>query len=750
VKKGRRRRRQSAGPGAAAPAAPPAGAECPAARRDPSGTPARGAKSGWPWIAAGLGLVGAAVAWTLLKPSSFAAITTTAVSADNLLYGVAEDGPVIRSFAAAHFKAYAVENLLPALAILLPGLLLLARGLSAAGQDDATRLAFLSRVRGRRVFLAVLFGLALVLGLAGHFAVVGHYPAVGDEFCYVFGADQLAAGRLAPPSPPEPDHFRTWSIVNDGRWYSKVTIGWPLLLALGRAVRLEVLLGPLLAALSVVLLFLVGETLFGPAAGALAALWGLLTPFSILLAGTAYPHTAAAFFALLSVFLLLKAFGSTRRRYAILAGLALAFTLLIRPADGGVLLLGTLPLMGYGIFRAGRKRPEAVKAGTVLALALAGMGLLAAVNLAQNGHPFVFGYKVFNPRDTWGFGANGHTLLRGLWHTAYSLMRAGAWGVPFVGLFALVSAVAKRQRRAWLLLVPVAGSLALYAGYFTLAGFEYGPRYYLAAYLLALVPAAAGALAVRDALGRRRFAGAPAFLSALALSTVLFTAAGTWPRLATAVRPQTAALKKTSRLFANPPVATPSLVFLRDHTVLKNTFLTRNLMDYARSRHVFVLYLDPEENKKVLAAFPSRQACMSTVDPVSGEIEFVPYVDNAGTAANEFAAGLNYMEFDPRKAAAAFTKALELAPGEPKILMSLARASDISGDKRQAIGVYAQVVQSGAPDLRDLALFYLATDVRELGLTEDALKVYRELAATGRDPSYQARAAAWVEKLAGK
>jgi len=710
----------------------------------------RAAKPGWAWIAGGLILIGAAVAWTLLRPSSFLSITTTEVSADNLLLGVAEDWPVIRSFAAVHLKAYAVENLLPALVLLLPGLLLLARGLAAAGKDDSERLAFLSRVRGRRVFLTVLFGLTLALGLAGHYAVVGHYPAVGDEFCYVFGADQLASGRLVQPSPPASDHFRAWSIVDNGRWYSKVTIGWPALLALGRAVHLEVLLGPLLAACSVVLLFLIGETLFGPAAGALAALWGLLTPFSILLSGTAFPHTAASFFALLSVFLLLKVFDSVGLKLAVMAGLALAIALLIRPADGGVLLLGMVPLLGYKILKAGRKRSEVAKAGTFLALALAGMGLLAAVNWVQNGHPFVFGYEVYNPKDTWGFGANGHTLLRGLWHTVYSLMRAGAWGVPFVGLFALVSAVARRQRRAWILLVPVGGSLALYAGYFTLAGLEYGSRYYLAAYLLALVPAAAGALAVREALGRRGYSGAPAFVSALALSTFLFTAAGTWPRLVPAVRAQTRTIMTTSRLFADPPVATPSLVFLRDHTALKNTFLTRNLTDYDRSRHVFVLYLEPEENKKVLAAFPSRRACMSMADPISGDVKFVPFVDNAETAANYLAAGLNYMEFDARRAAAAFSKALDLAPGEPNILMRLARAFDLDGDKWQAVGAYARVLQSGAPEFRDLALFYLATDVRELGRTEDALNVYRELAETGRDASYRSRAAAWVEKLTGR
>lgn len=742
-KRGRKRR-----PAPHPPAAPPAPGVPAAPPMAPSRVKSgRGSKTGPAWIAAGFVLIAAAVALTLSKPSSFAALTTTPLSADNLLRGVAEDGPVIRSVTVAHLKAFAVENLLPVFLLLLPGLLFMARGLAATGRSDEKTLALLAQPRNRRILLATLFGLTLALGLAGHFGVVGHYPAVGDEFCYLFGADHLAAGKLAMASPPLPDHFRTWSIVNDGRWFSKVTIGWPLLLALGRAVRLEVLLGPLLAALSVVLLFLIGESLFGPAAGALAALWGLATPFAILLAGTIFPHTATAFFALLYVFLLLKAFMSDRGGFAVLAGLALAFLLLVRPADGGALLLGTVPFMAVQIAREGRKRPAALRAGVVIALALAGIGLLAAVNLAQNGHPFVFGYQRYQSKDAWGFGINGHTLLRGLWHTAYSLMRAGAWGVPFVGLFALASVFARAKRPARLFLVPVAGSLALYAGYFTLAGFEYGPRYYLPMYILALVPAAAGALFVRDALARRRFAGAPAFISALALSTLLFTAAGVWPRLAPAVRAQSPTLMKVSRLFADPPVASPSIVFLRDHAVVKNIFLTRNLRTYAESPHVYVLYLDPEENKKVQALFPTRNAFMTAVDPVSGQVDFVPFVDDAASPVNHLVAGLNYMEFDVSKAVASFAKALALAPGEPVILMNLARAYDLNGDKGNAVATYARFLQTGNAAFRDQALFFLATALRDLGESGEALKVYAELAGSGSDASYRDRAAAWFDKL---
>jgi tetratricopeptide (TPR) repeat protein len=141
---------------------------------------------------------------------------------------------------------------------------------------------------------------------------------------------------------------------------------------------------------------------------------------------------------------------------------------------------------------------------------------------------------------------------------------------------------------------------------------------------------------------------------------------------------------------------------------------------------------------------------MTAVNPISGDLDFVPYVDNAETAANYLAAGLNFVEFDPRQAVRAFAKALETAPGEPTIMMNLARSYDLEGDKGSAVAMYAQVLQSGDASLSDMALFFMATDLRELGETSEALKVYRELAGIGRDPAYRGKAAAWVEKLTAR
>jgi hypothetical protein len=743
LKKSKRRPRK-------APSPPPSTEPSPAPVRPETPPEAGRWSKSWPaLLAAGAVLLAVAIGLRFGKTSSFASITTSDLSANNLLRGVAEVWPVVRSVGGRLLGIFATENLVPVYIFLLPAVILIAAGLAGMRKGRQDVFAFLKEKKPRIVFLAALFVIALVGGLAAHLAVSGTYPPVSDEYCYMFGADELASGKLAVESPPMREHFQTWSIINDGRWYSKVTIGWPLLLALGKPANLEFLINPILAALCVMMLFLIGDLLHGVEAGLLAAFWGLVAPFVILLSGTYFPHTATALFSLLFIYFLLRTFDAARWAFPILAGLAMAFLLLIRPGDAGVLLLGMGPMMVYHFVRSKDKKRAALKIGVIFALFLAGIVILMAVNRIQNGDPFLFGYQKYLADERWGFGANGHTLLKGLWHTAYSLMRVGAWGAPFVGLFTLISLFAKKWS-ARLLVVPVIGSLALYAGFFSLASFEIGPRYYLVMYLLAVIPACGGAILLRDALAKRRIPGSKMLIAGLVLSTLLYLAVGAWPRLAASVKEQTASLAEVSRLLANPPVEAPSVIFLRDHLYLKNTFLTRNGWRYKDQKHVFVLYLTPEDNNKVMAMFPSRNFYMTIVRPETGKLDFVPYVDNSESAANFLAAGLNYMEFDPHQAAGAFAKALEMAPGEPTIMMNMARACDMDGDRGSAIGLYARVIVSGEASLRDMALFFLATDLRETGEPAEALKVYAELAGTGRDDSYRARAAAWVDKLTRK
>ncbi len=63
--------------------------------------------------------------------------------------------------------------------------------------------------------------------------VFNHIPHVHDEIDYLFQAKLFRSGRLFAPSPCAKEAFDFPHMINNGRWYSQYTPGYPFLLTLG-------------------------------------------------------------------------------------------------------------------------------------------------------------------------------------------------------------------------------------------------------------------------------------------------------------------------------------------------------------------------------------------------------------------------------------------------------------------------------------------------------------------------------------
>jgi hypothetical protein len=115
------------------------------------------------------------------------------------------------------------------------------------------------------VLCMVSFALALHVSVD----VLERLPHVQDSLTYLFQAQTLAGGKLTAPAPPltgpdETPHFRQeFLLVRDGRWFGKYPPGYPALLAIGVAAGGHWLVNPLLAALTVALLFALTHALYG-------------------------------------------------------------------------------------------------------------------------------------------------------------------------------------------------------------------------------------------------------------------------------------------------------------------------------------------------------------------------------------------------------------------------------------------------------------------------------------------------------
>jgi len=191
-------------------------------------------------------------------------------------------------------------------------------------------------------------------------------PHIQDSVTYLFQAQTLARGALTAPAPPlaaadATAHFdQEFLLVRDGRWFGKYPPGWPALLALGVVVDAPWLVNPLLAALSVALLYQLGIRSKGAggrrSGGAkkspyvthhsslttdplntdlLTPLLLSTSPFFLIMSGSLMAHPAELFWTVLFMVAWSRALVgglATRptRRWAIVAGLALGALFLTR------------------------------------------------------------------------------------------------------------------------------------------------------------------------------------------------------------------------------------------------------------------------------------------------------------------------------------------------------------------------------------------------------------------------------------
>jgi len=198
-------------------------------------------------------------------------------------------------------------------------------------------------------------------------------PHVQDSVAYLFQAQTLARGALTAPAPPlaaaeATAHFdQEFLLVRDGRWFGKYPPGWPALLALGVRFGAPWLVNPLLATLTVALVYQLGRcfnqqgsrgagaqgratpaTRPAPPATAplntdlLNTVYCLLpplllttSPFFLIMSGSFMAHPAELFWTVLFMVAWSRALVGrlptrSTRRWAVVAGLALGALFLTR------------------------------------------------------------------------------------------------------------------------------------------------------------------------------------------------------------------------------------------------------------------------------------------------------------------------------------------------------------------------------------------------------------------------------------
>jgi hypothetical protein len=354
--------------------------------------------------------------------------------------------------------------------------------------------------------LATAFVVAAVIST---FLVFENVPHVSDEIAYQFQARALALGTLAIPTPPHSEFFGIVHTINDGtKWYGIMSPGWPALLAIGEILHTPWLVNPILGALTLIVAFSFFKRAgYTPLESRIAVLIMAVSPFIMLMAGTLMSHTANLFLFMVFLWAWTGVVEDRSIAYAVIAGAALSFNLLVRPIDAVVAAVPFIIQLCYRALRDRRLMPHVIVVGVISAL-----GIVATLlyNAAQTGDPYLMPSTKFfldlNPHEKFGmgFGPEMGTKIHGPeWPgyypadavrvTSYRLaeLLRGFIGQPIVLLaFLLLPLIQPRARRGeWhkLLLLSALAVIGVYIFHFY-HGIAYGARhYFLAVPALAVV-----------------------------------------------------------------------------------------------------------------------------------------------------------------------------------------------------------------------------------------------------------------------
>ncbi|MBI3361891.1 MAG: glycosyltransferase family 39 protein [Chloroflexi bacterium] len=366
-------------------------------------------------------------------------------------------------------------------------------------------------IRYQRVALLLIIVTAAAAPYAIANRVYQRLPRLEDELAEWYQARVFASGRLYAASPAEPLAFGVPFVIDrDGRRFSKYPPGHALLLAIGVWLGDPWIVGPLVGALTIALVYRLGRELFGARLGLLAAGLGVTSPFYLILTASLMPHSASLLFAALfglGVWRLRMADGRlqiaerTASLIATGAGAALGFVFIIRPFTAACL---SIPFILAAIrqrdatinYQAPISRPASHLS---LLTSLIPAALLLLYNYAVTGELRLTLYTLWWPYDRLGFGPDigptGFTIVQSISTTAKNLfsLTYDLHGVVFLSpIFVGLALLLTPRRRVEFFLALIPAALVVGHAFYFHGSRLYGPRYYYEALPALLILSARG------------------------------------------------------------------------------------------------------------------------------------------------------------------------------------------------------------------------------------------------------------------
>jgi len=357
--------------------------------------------------------------------------------------------------------------------------------------------------RANRVALLLSISTFLLVTFVSR-VIFENIPHIEDEMTYVWQARVYTRFQNRIPTPGCSECFLVPFVIdNEGYRYSKYPPGWPAVLSLGMQLHVRDYVNPLLAALSVWLMYRLAARFLKPWTAVFAAFLLVSSPLFLMNSGSLLSHTWSLVLALAFIISWLHTWEDGRTVSGWLtvttSATCLGLLILTRPLTAFAV---SLPFIVHGLILWFSKHSSNKK---LLALFIAITSLFTILYLVWqydvSGSLFTNPYQLYWPYDRIGFGPDiglnpdGHTLKHAIDNTLFSLSYGSSdlYGWPNLSwLFIIPGIIALLNKPKALMVSAVFPVIILIYALYWIGSWILGPRYYFEGLIGAVLLTAAG------------------------------------------------------------------------------------------------------------------------------------------------------------------------------------------------------------------------------------------------------------------
>ena len=495
---------------------------------------------------------------------------------------------------------------------------------------------FVSHVKANgKTFVIIGAVVLLLLMLFIQFRYLAGMPVSTDEFSYLFQANIFKNLKLYAPAPESPEFYQFENIViNDGKWYSKYTAGFPALLSLGVAVGFPWIINPLLAILAAFFIFRISEILYDRKTAYFSVFIAFLSPFFIFNGAASFqPHISVACALLGSAwfyFLTIKREGF-RWHYAVLCGVFFTVGASVRPIDSALWGISFFLLSVRLLFVREDRKILFIRFLAVLATALSGVFLILCMNKIYTGQFTKFAFHQFQQTEVWGIGSMGHNIYRAIWNSFYTMGRLLSWGSLLFAEMALLSFLGKERKKSLFLWFVFLVFAFFYFGWYGIGAFEYGPRFYTSGLVFLIPVSAYGLKEMLERIGEKTGNDKALQFSFMSIS-FLYGAFVIYPIflpvLTANIHQNSGVVLARNASAIQRETGGKIAVFITDALDHRVDTRTRNLYPLKNQDILYFTFLEPEKDQEFIARnYPGFKSYLAFYDPVKGRYNLQTFPD---------------------------------------------------------------------------------------------------------------------------